>query len=195
MSGDAGRVGGLAAVPVDAEIKMVAARAQRHLAGNEGVTGPHGCDEAVLLEVLSARRQVVAGTNFLLTLRLRIKTGSSCQEQGERTCIDVKLHRPLGCERADYATCLELINRENIVCARSDLVMVAPLAVSIEVEPGVAGPAGPVGMAQWVAGGVVAADPCLEEKVVGRCRAIIPRAYYDRSNHDKSKHPTHFMLQ
>ena len=129
------------------------------------------CSEAKLLGVLRASRQVVAGTNFRLTLRVGVKTGAECDGGEEQTCSGVVFHRPLGCDESKYATCLEIIQEEVIRCASSSLVAAVPIAAE---------PVEGLEIARSLAVELTKNDPCLEDKIVGRCRAILPRFYFDR---------------
>ena len=59
---------------------MLAARATKGLlTGVSGVTGQ--CDHLTLLEVIEVHRQIVAGTNFRLKLRLRTKLAPDCRRE------------------------------------------------------------------------------------------------------------------
>jgi len=153
-------------------VKEVASRGRGLLSGTPRVTGP-SCSHAALVDVLKASRQVVAGTNFRLVLKVKVKTGPSCDVEEERICKGVMMHRPLRCSEADYATCLQLVREEEIVCASAELVATAPMVAETEAE---------LAEAKAIAVELEAADPCMEEKAVGRCKARMPRFYYDRSS-------------
>ena len=100
-----------------------------------------------------------------------MKTGEDCGEEVEQVCTGVMVHRPLGCAEADFSTCLQLIRQDEISCASLALIEVAPLAA--EAGAGLE-------EARKLAMELEKVDPCLESKVVGRCRAIMPRFYFDR---------------
>ena len=172
LFGFGGMPGGHGEIPVDQEVKKVASRGRGLLSGTPRVTGP-SCSHAALVDVLKASRQVVAGTNFRLVLKVKVKTGPSCDVEEERICKGVMMHRPLRCSEADYATCLQLVREEEIVCAAAELVAMAPMVAEAEAE---------LAEAKAVAVELQAADPCMEEKAVGRCKARMPRFHYDRSS-------------
>ena len=114
---------------------------------------------------------MVAGTNFRLTLRVGVKTGAECKGVEEQTCSGVVFYRSLSCEESEYATCLEIIQEEVIRCASSSLVAAAPMAAE---------PVEGLQIARSLAVELTKSDPCLEDKIVGRCKAILPRFYFDR---------------
>ena len=82
------------------------------------------------------------------------RTGDDCRQRARRHCSGLTFHRPLGCSEAEYADCLQLIRPEEISCE----------------EARVLGPD---------TGAEEEADPCLMEKVVGRCRGAFNRFYFD----------------
>jgi len=65
LGGGGGVAGGHSAVPVNREVKMVAAKGKSLLATSARITGSE-CSHADLLGVIRAESQVVAGTNFRL---------------------------------------------------------------------------------------------------------------------------------
>jgi len=101
------------------EQKLIAGVATKSLLSRvTGVTGDQ-CDHLTLLDIVKFQRQVVAGTNFRLSLRLRTKSGSDCSEVVEKTCDNIVLFRPLpyACTPSkDNSHCLSLSNLENINC-------------------------------------------------------------------------------
>ena len=91
------------------------------LPAHDHVTGG-SCDHVQLLEILDFQRQVVAGTNFKLKLRLRTKSGSNCSETEEKVCENIVVFRPLpfACDKTlnpDNEECLQLNRPEEIVCS------------------------------------------------------------------------------
>ena len=95
------------------EQKKIAATVTKKLLTT--VSGVTECGDLTLLEIAHFSRQIVAGTNFKLSLKLR----SRCGENLVRTCENIVLYQPLPyqCTPAfnnDY--CLTLSNPENILC-------------------------------------------------------------------------------
>jgi len=117
IGGSGGVLGGFRAEEVGAEVKKVAAVATKQLlASVGGVTGGE-CQHAQLLEILDVARQIVAGTNFKLKLRIRVKTGPDCQQKEERICSNIVIFRPLKVYCQDTkGDCLEVIREQEIVC-------------------------------------------------------------------------------
>jgi len=101
------------------EQKIIAATAtSSFLSSVSGVTGEE-CDHLTLVEVVDFSRQIVAGTNFRLSLRLRSRSGSDCSEVVERVCENIVLYRPLpyACTPSkDNSQCLTLSRPEDISC-------------------------------------------------------------------------------
>jgi len=98
--------------PIGHEQKMIAA-VTGILTGESGVTE---CGDLTLLEITHFSRQIVAGTNYKLSLKLR----SRCDETVERLCENIVLYRPLphACTPArDNNLCLTLSQPEKIVCS------------------------------------------------------------------------------
>ena len=144
-----------AASTSDPEVKMVAGHGVKQLTRALLGAPASACGEEVRLgAVLSASTQVVAGRNYLLGLALDTTTGEDCRLRARRRCSGLTFHRPLGCSEAEYADCLQLIRPEEISCE----------------EARVLGPD---------TGAEEEADPCLMEKVVGRCRGAFNRFYFD----------------
>ena len=110
LGGGGGVAGGHSAVPVNREVKMVAAKGKSLLATSARITGSE-CSHADLLGVIRAesqvcseksqiqkeiqihknnQHQVVAGTNFRLVLKIRRKTGSGCSDNLEQVIFSKK---------------------------------------------------------------------------------------------------------
>lgn len=150
-----GLPGGLFSVPVDAEIETLAARAsQSLLIGASAVIASSTCYEVSLVEVVTATRQVVQGTNFRLGLRVAVTTGPDCQGRAERTCTGVVVHRPLSCREANFASCLQLLEEENIVCRQ--FLTSTPRSIVPSVD-----------------------SPCSLPMKLGPCRSLRPRVFYN----------------
>ena len=64
------------------------------------------------MEVVSAKTQVVAGTNYILSLKL----STNCGARQEKICDNIVVHKPLpfACQADDG--CLEIIRQEDITC-------------------------------------------------------------------------------
>ena len=95
------------------EQKKIAATVTKKLLTT--VSGVTECGDLTLLEIAHFSRQIVAGTNFKLSLKLR----SRCGENLVRTCENIVLYQPLPYQctpefNNDY--CLTLSNPENILC-------------------------------------------------------------------------------
>jgi len=169
--------GGHSPLPVNREVKMVAAKGKGLLATSATITGSE-CSHAQLLGVIKAEAQVVAGKNYRLVLKIRRKTGPGCSDSLDQVCTRVMFHRPLGCSESNFATCLELIRQEEINCINSVVINVAPL--SSDNEDVFGEPRHSV-EAVRVAATLREVDPCQEEKEVGPCRGRIPRFFFDNS--------------
>jgi len=106
--------------PVGPEVKKLAAKATKTLLTTvAGVTGDE-CSHATLLDILEVKRQVVAGTNFKLKLKLRTKSGSDCSNEIEKVCENIVIFRPLKVHclpTPDNPECLEVTNQERISCS------------------------------------------------------------------------------
>merc|ERR1712212_981828 len=125
--GGGGVPGGHSSLAINKEVKMVAGKGKGLLATSSTITGSE-CSHAQLLGVIKAESQVVAGTNFRLVLKIRRKTGPGCSDDLEQICTGVMYHRPIGCSESDYSSCLQLIREDDITCAQSSMVKVAPLS-------------------------------------------------------------------
>jgi hypothetical protein len=120
--GMGGVPGGFSSEALSPEVKKIAAAtAKDHLITVPQVTGVM-CEHAQLLEILDASSQVVAGTNYRLSLRLRAKSGPMCSDSMERYCKNIMVHQPLAfnCQNADPLKCLELINVDEIQCFETE---------------------------------------------------------------------------
>jgi len=97
------------------EQKMIAA-----VATDKIVSTWYECPDTVrLLEVNNFQRQVVAGTNFRLSLKLKYKAGPSCEEERVELCENIILFRPLphACSPSDdNAQCLTY-NQDDRQCS------------------------------------------------------------------------------
>jgi hypothetical protein len=171
-------------VAIDAEIKRVAVTAARLLASVAAVTdsssaadsSSSSCQHIQLLEVLSARKQVVAGTNYILSLRLSTRSGPDCSVEDVRTCSNIYVHRPLpfACtaegnkDDSDSLACLRIIREGDIACYSNDDIVISPEdVVTTETTPVVVR---------------ILPEPeerCSLPPVRGPCRARIPRFHYD----------------
>jgi len=103
------RAGAPVVSPITAEITKIATTATSLLAATNAVGG---CSEVNLVEVVSAKTQVVAGTNYILSLKL----STNCGVRQEKICDNIVVHKPLpfACQAEDG--CLEIIRQEEIAC-------------------------------------------------------------------------------
>ena len=122
---------------------MVAARGVKKLASLAG-----GCNKIVLREISDVKTQVVAGTNYIFSMKIETRSGPSCDIKVARTCSDIYIYKPLGCDIA--GNCLEVIREDEITCEAED-----EEEVDVREE-----------------------DPCLLEKSVGRCRGAFTRYHF-----------------
>jgi hypothetical protein len=101
---------------VDEEILLAAKFAVKALEGNSTVSN---CGGISLVKVVKAETQVVAGRNYHLTLRLEMKSGDNCEEDVEKICENIVVHKPLpfNCQSME---CLELIWKEDISCTQAN---------------------------------------------------------------------------
>merc|ERR1719370_1956844 len=110
-----GMPGGHSSITVDASIQKLAEKATESLLnGVSGVSSDSDCSVS-LVEVVSVTRQVVAGTNYRMELRLRVG-GPGCSVRGQKKCSGVVVHKPLGCREENFRYCLQLMEEENIQC-------------------------------------------------------------------------------
>eukprot|EP00091_Calanus_sinicus_P021796 TRINITY_DN6608_c0_g1_i2.p1 TRINITY_DN6608_c0_g1~~TRINITY_DN6608_c0_g1_i2.p1 ORF type:complete len:263 (-),score=74.76 TRINITY_DN6608_c0_g1_i2:59-733(-) len=113
-------LGGFGSEPIEKEVKLLAAKATKNLLTTvAGVTGDE-CSHAQLLEILDVQRQIVAGTNFKLKLKLRTKSGSDCSDEIVRVCENIVVFRPLpfNClPTPENEECLTLTRQEEIICS------------------------------------------------------------------------------
>jgi len=112
--GGGGLLGGYRREALSAETKKVAAYAMKSVLSGQPRLHK-GCDRLTLLEVLEVHRQVVAGTNFRLKLRLRNRIAPDCSNDEVRVC-EVVIFRPLPhqCDQRDG--CLQITNPSTINC-------------------------------------------------------------------------------
>merc|ERR1712183_592131 len=99
--------------PILAEQKKIAATVTKKMLTT--VSGVTECGDLTLLEITHFSRQIVAGTNFKLSLKLR----SRCDENLVRICENIVLYQPLPhqCTPAfNNNYCLTLSNPEDILC-------------------------------------------------------------------------------
>ena len=100
-------------------------------------------------EISDVKTQVVAGKNYIFSLKIETRSGHNCDNKVTRTCSDIYIYQPLGCDVR--GNCLELIREDEITCEAEE---------EEEAE-------------------VRDQDPCLLEKSVGRCRGAFNRFYFD----------------
>ena len=131
--------------PVTPDIKMVAAKGVKKLTSLTG----GGCNKIVLKEISDVKTQVVAGTNYIFSMKIETRSGRDCDTKVTRTCSDIYIYQPLGCDLA--GNCLEVIREDEITCEAEE-----------EEEEEVRDE-----------------DPCLLEKSVGRCRGAFNRFYFE----------------
>merc|ERR1719167_1824674 len=157
MPGGMGIPGAPHSSNIDAEVKMVAAITAKQLTGVSAVSNQ--CNHAKLLEVVDVQKQVVAGTNFILTLKMTTKSGPDCEILDTRVCSNIVAHKPLpfNCQSDDM--CLELLSPSDIEC-RFFLDLPPPPEVPAAIAP-------------------ENEDRCLMEKKIGRCRAGIRRVFFN----------------
>merc|ERR1712119_69623 len=99
--------------PILAEQKKIAATATKKILTT--VSGVTECGDLTLLEITHFSRQIVAGTNFKLSLKLR----SRCDDTLVRICENIVLYQPLPHQcTPDFNNnyCLTLSTPENILC-------------------------------------------------------------------------------
>merc|ERR1711962_515240 len=106
--------GGYRREALSAESKKVAAYAMKSALSKQQAFHK-GCDRLTLLEVLEVHRQIVAGTNFKMKLRLRNRVAPECRIDEVRVC-EVVIFRPLPhtCKQRDV--CLQVPEPATIVC-------------------------------------------------------------------------------
>merc|ERR1719244_118874 len=127
-----GRPGGFSPAAVTREVVDLANKATDQLLATLGsVSG--GFSQVQVIEVLDVETQVVAGTNFKLTLRIGLKDCPTCGTEVEKTCENIVVYRPLQCVGGD---CLELIDEEDIRCSGPPPIAggFSPAAVTREVQ-------------------------------------------------------------
>jgi len=105
---------------VDEDV-LVAAK----FATSKGLVGNTAIDECgkdntnggiELVQVEKVKKQVVAGTNYFLTLRLKTNTGQDCENKVEKICENIVVFKdlPLNCKPNEE--CLKLIRQKEISC-------------------------------------------------------------------------------
>jgi len=118
--GGFGVPGGFSSNSISPQIKKIAATvAKDHLVNVPLITGvARLCEQADLLEIIDSSSQVVAGTNYKLSLKLRTKEGPMCDDVVEKFCKNIIVHQPLSfnCQNSDPLKCLELIREDEIAC-------------------------------------------------------------------------------
>ena len=132
------------------EIKMVAAKGVKKLSGHPAVTC-NQCEKIVLKEITEVKTQVVAGINYIFSMKIETRSGSNCDKKVSRTCSDIYIYQSPGCDVA--GDCLELVRQDKIRCEE---VICEEEARSDEET-----------------------DPCFQEKMVGRCKGAFNRFYFD----------------
>ena len=142
---------------------------------DDDTSSSSSCNQIQLLEVLSARRQVVAGTNYILSLRLATRSGPDCGTEDLRTCSNIYVHRPLpfACPQSespdskdDGTGCLRIIRESDITCYANNEIVISPEDVATP-------------MTIATESRTVPEERCSLPAVRGPCRARIPRFYYD----------------
>jgi len=110
-----GLMGGFRQEQLSGETKMIAALATNNLLKDVNWI-KNECDHLVLLEVLEVHRQIVAGTNFRLKLKLRTKSGPECSQTEEKECENITVFRPLPHTCDQTHQCLQLSQIQRIEC-------------------------------------------------------------------------------
>jgi len=102
---------------VDEDITLAAKAAIQALEGSGAVSN---CGGISLVKVKKAETQVVAGINYFLSLRLKVKSGQNCEENVEKICKNIVVFKPLpfNCQSEDG--CLELTRQEGISCSPTE---------------------------------------------------------------------------
>jgi hypothetical protein len=104
---------------IDEEIFSAAAHATASLAGLNTVSG---CGGISLVKIEKAEKQVVAGTNYFLTLRLKTRGGQGCADNIEKICQNVVVFKPLPFQCQSQDGCLELTRQPGISCSATSLL-------------------------------------------------------------------------
>jgi hypothetical protein len=103
---------------IDEEIYFAALHATNSLNNVKEVSS---CGGINLVRVENARTQIVAGTNYQLTLRLGTSFGRRCASKREKICENIVVFKPLpGPPGACLDGCLQLIEIERISCRNSN---------------------------------------------------------------------------
>merc|ERR1719402_422333 len=116
-----GMPGGFSDAEVDAKVEKAAEVAVTALAGITGNTNPvSSCGKNIdLVGVDKVEKQVVAGTNYKLTLRLATHTPGNCNDKVEKVCEGITIYEKLPhmCSGDNSnIPCTELTNHKNINC-------------------------------------------------------------------------------
>ena len=101
--------------PLGPEQKKIAATVTKKIL--TGVSEVTQCGDLTLLEVTHFSRQIVAGTNFKLSLRLRSRCGET---EERRLCENIVLYQPLPYQcnpGQDNNYCLNLSRPQDILCS------------------------------------------------------------------------------
>lgn len=101
---------------VDQDVLLAAQTAIQALEGIGAVSGLSGCGGISLVKVEKAETQVVAGTNYFLTLRLETKSGQGCADITEKICQNIVVFKPLPFQCQTEDGCLELTRQTGISC-------------------------------------------------------------------------------
>jgi hypothetical protein len=157
---------------------LAAARLLSSVAAVTDSSSSSSCSHVQLLEVLSARKQVVAGTNYILSLRMATRSGPDCTGEDVRVCSNIYVHKPLpfACSadsKDDDAgtACLRIIREGDIACYANDEIIISPEDVSPAPAVTIAIVLPPPG----------AENRCSLPPLRGPCRAFFPRFHYDQA--------------
>ena len=76
------------------------------------------CKEGMVGEVANVSTQVVAGTNFFLTMKVTVLSGKNCKDVSRFICSNVVIfkHLPVNCG-GSIDTCTQLIRPQEIRCS------------------------------------------------------------------------------
>ena len=66
--------------------------------------------------MVNVKKQVVAGTNYNLTLKLETNSGQICSKIEQKLCENIIVYKPLPIACSSQDGCLELIQQEQISC-------------------------------------------------------------------------------
>jgi len=121
VTAEKGMPGGFSDAEVDEKVTKAAEVAVTALAGITGNTNPvSSCGKNIdLVGVDKVEKQVVAGTNYKLTLRLATHTPGNCNDKVEKVCEGITVYEKLPhmCSGDNSnIPCTELTNQQNIKC-------------------------------------------------------------------------------